>query len=270
MPDRVSLIASSNRHSRPANASPAPVAGFGGADAWALMLGGLAVGELVGGTAAIAWRPQRPLVSATVVYALWVLPLILLAEQASLALVVAGTVLAGIANSVLVVLWETTIQRQILGKERSRLSSFEQFGSLVFVPFGFLLGGWMEATIGITYGLLLGAAFLAIATAIVLALPSIRHLRDGGAGSARVTVAEIPKSSRSPTHGSAPHPKPLAAAFFKPFSKLPGARVRRGRTAGGGWNSLEPPAGSPSTPPNPSTLVTPPSDHASPAEQGTG
>lgn len=149
---------------------------FGGADGWAVMLGALAVGQFIGGVRTMGWRPQRPLVAATLLFALWSIPLLLLAAEAPLALAAAGTAAAGAGQAAFAVLWDTTLQNRVPSGQRSRLSSFDQLGSLSFVPLGFLLGGWVEETIGARTAFLGGAAFLLSSLAVVLILPWIRDV----------------------------------------------------------------------------------------------
>lgn len=150
---------------------------LGGVGGWAFLLSALAIGETAGGFLATRWRPRRPLVVATVVFAVWVAPLILLAIVAPLPLIAVALVAAGFGQAVFAALWETTLQSHVGEAERSRLSSFEMFGSLAFVPFGFVIGGVVEQTVGAGAGLLGGAVLLAVSAAIVAALPSVRGLR---------------------------------------------------------------------------------------------
>ena len=150
---------------------------LGGVAGWGLLLTALAVGEVVGGFVAARWRPERPLVAGTAVFGVWVLPLILLAALAPLPLVALALIGAGFGQAVFAVLWETTVQSQVGEAERSRLSSFEMFGSLAFVPFGFVVGGIVEQTMGAGVGLIGGAILLGASATLVVALPSVRSLK---------------------------------------------------------------------------------------------
>jgi predicted MFS family arabinose efflux permease len=169
---------------------------FDGAGSWALILVGLGLGEFIGAVAGLKWRPTRPLVAATLVFCLWAIPLIVLANQAPLLFVVAATGVGGIGIATFVVLWETTVQTHVRFEARSRVSSFEQFGSLAFVPLGFLLGGWLQEGIGTSAGLHLGAVVLIFASGAVLLAPSVRRLRSRSArGSYLWPVGGGPESS---------------------------------------------------------------------------
>jgi len=155
---------------------------LGGADAWAAILFGFAVGDLLGGFVASAWRPSRPLRDATIVFLLWTVPLVLLAFRPPLGVLVGGAVFGGVAHSIFDVIWETTIQKHVPTTERSRISSLEQFASFAFVPFGFALGGWLIAAVGARVALLASAALLLAGSAAVLSLRSVRELKAAPPG----------------------------------------------------------------------------------------
>jgi MFS family permease len=157
---------------------------FGGVDGWAFLLICLAAGEVIGGVGATSWRPFRPLVAGTVAMAVWMVPLVLLAILAPLPVVGFAMLAAGVGQGVFVPVWETTLQDQVEGETLARLSSFDMFGSLVFVPVGFAAGGIAEETIGATPGLLGAAGLLLVLSAVVLAFPCVRQLqrKDASAG----------------------------------------------------------------------------------------
>ncbi len=164
--------------------------GGGGVGTWATILFALALGELIGGLAVVSWRPERPLVVGTVAFLAWSAPLALMAMHAPRAWLFVGGICAGAGAAVFVVLWETTVQLNTEPAQRSRLMSFEQFGSLVGVPFGFLLAGFLGERIGADQGLLGSLVFLNLAGLIVLTRRSVWELRgeprtagplDGGA-----------------------------------------------------------------------------------------
>lgn len=155
---------------------------FDGAGSWALILVGLAVGQFAGGAVGFKWRPGRPLVAATIVFCLWAVPLVVLASQVPLIFVVAAAVFGGFAIATSMVLWETTVQTHVREEVRSRVTSFEQFGSLALVSLGFALGGWMQEKISTSAGLLAEAVVLIVASGAVLCAPSVRQLRSRNSG----------------------------------------------------------------------------------------
>jgi MFS family permease len=151
---------------------------FDGAGSWALILVGLGAGQFVGGVVGLTWHPRRPLVAAILVFCLWAIPLVVLACQVPLAFVVAAAFVGGIGIATFIVLWETTVQTHVREEIRSRVTSFEQFGSLGLVWLGFVLGGWLQEKVGTSAGLVVGAVVLIVASGAILLAPSVRQLRD--------------------------------------------------------------------------------------------
>lgn len=158
----------------------APLSVFGpehGVDSWAALLSSVAAGEIVGGAFVMSWRPARPLIPATAGATLYAAPLIALAVNAPDFVTILAGVAAGIGAVTFVVLWETTVQLHTAEAQRSRLIAVEQFGSIVGVPFGFLIGGIAGEAIGPEWGLLGSAAILIVSAGLVLSRSSVRELR---------------------------------------------------------------------------------------------
>jgi MFS family permease len=172
---------------------------LGGAGAWALILTALALGEFLGGAAAISLHPARPLVTAIVAFLAWVPALLLLSVLAPVPVIAGAAVFAGVGQAIFAVLWETTVQTHVAEGQRSRLSSLEQFGSLALVPFGFAIGGWMLEAIGAVPSMIGGAAFLAGASVLVIALPSVRQIRSAGSRASTASRSDESGSPLSPT-----------------------------------------------------------------------
>jgi MFS family permease len=147
---------------------------LGGSAAWAAILAAMGLGELAGGLFALYWRPPRPLLAALLAMGLWVLPLLLLAAAAPIGLIVLGAAAAGASLAVFAALWQTVLQLRIPAELRSRISSYDLLGSFALLPLGYMLGGFVEASIGAAPGLIAGAAILAACTAAVVAVPSVR------------------------------------------------------------------------------------------------
>jgi len=150
---------------------------LGGSWAWSQILVGLGAGQFVGAVAVMPWEPKRPLLAATSVVAVWILPLLALAMVAPVGILVVSTAFAGIAYSMFGSIWETIKQAHAPRHLRARLGSFDHLGSLGLVPFGYLLGAAMLATVGATAGLIAGALVLVVATLSVVTDPSVRDLR---------------------------------------------------------------------------------------------
>jgi len=149
---------------------------LGGPGAWGVILAAMGAGELAGGLLAFSWRPARPLLVATLAIGLWTAPLLLLATLAPVGLVAVGAAAAGFSLALFGALWETTLQAGVPTTLLSRFSSYDLLGSLGLVPVGYLLGGLVQDGVGAEPGLIAAAAIIAIATTVVVAVPSVRRL----------------------------------------------------------------------------------------------
>jgi hypothetical protein len=150
---------------------------LGGAPAWGLVLAVEGAGSVLGGIVMLRWNPVRPLLVATLVTFAWAWPLLALAARAPITLIAGGAFVAGIGLAMFGTLWTTTMQREIPADSLSRLSAYDWFGSLVFLPLGMALIGPLSRIYGIGHTIV-GAAVLMVAfVAITLAVPSVTRLR---------------------------------------------------------------------------------------------
>jgi hypothetical protein len=149
---------------------------LGGAAAWALILSSEGLGALVAGSVLLRFVPRRPLLVATLIGLLPALPVVLLAIPAPLAPIALAAVASGIGGMVFNTLWETTLQQHIPDAARSRVSSYDWFGSLALQSVGFALIGPFAAAVGTSTALLIcGVVDLAVVTAL-LGVRDIRTL----------------------------------------------------------------------------------------------
>jgi len=102
-----------------------------------------------------------------------------LALRPPLAFVVAGACVGGIGGTVFNAVWETVLQRHIPPERLSRVTAYDWFVSTVANPLGQASSGPIAGVIGIDATLAAAAGWLAAAPFLTLAIPSIRHLRDG-------------------------------------------------------------------------------------------
>lgn len=149
---------------------------LGGAGAWAAILAARAVGGLLGASALLRFSPRRPLVAAIYACSTAAVPTILLGFPAPLAVLIPVALVAGVGPTVFNALWETTLQREIPEHARSRVSSYDWFGSLALAPVGLALVGPLAAAIGTAATLFAcGAAEYAL-LGVLLAIPEVREL----------------------------------------------------------------------------------------------
>jgi MFS family permease len=149
---------------------------LGGAAAWAAILAFRAVGWLIGSTTLLRLRPQRPLLVATLTGMITALPTLLLAVPAPLVLLVIVALISGIGSMVFNTLWETTLQQHIPASARSRVSSYDWFGSIALQPIGYALIGPLATGIGVSAALYLCGGLEIVAVATLLTVRDIRTL----------------------------------------------------------------------------------------------
>jgi MFS family permease len=147
---------------------------LGGPAGWAAVLAARAVGWLGGSLGLLRVHPRRPLLVGVIGGGTIALPLALLAGPAPLPWVAVGALLAGAGGMVFNTLWETTLQQQIPDHARSRVSSYDWFGSLALQPVGYALIGPLAAAVGVGNALDLCAV---LSLAAVLALLAVRDVR---------------------------------------------------------------------------------------------
>jgi hypothetical protein len=61
----------------------------------------------------------------------------------------------------------------------SRVSAYDWFGSLVFLPLGYALVGPVVSIIGIHAIFVIGSVYLVASVAAIVAIPSVRAIRAG-------------------------------------------------------------------------------------------
>lgn len=123
-------------------------------------------GALAGALIGFRWRPRYPMRAAFLVMAAWPVMLVAYAVGGPIAIVVALSVATGTGFALFDVFWNTAMAERIPPHALSRASSYEWMGSLILLPFGFVLAGPIaEATS--TETVMIGGAVL---TALVFAL----------------------------------------------------------------------------------------------------
>jgi MFS family permease len=152
---------------------------LGGAGSWGLIVSGLGLGAVAGGVLALRVRPRRPLVVANLGLTLFAVPTVLLALHLPALVVAAGAVVGGVGGTFFNAVWETTLQRHIPPERLSRVTAYDWFVSTAANPVGQSVAGPTAGAIGIETTLGIAAGYFVAAPFLVLAIPSVRHLRDG-------------------------------------------------------------------------------------------
>ena len=149
---------------------------LGGAMAYGAIYAAAGAGALGGGLLLLRRSPGRPLLVATSGILIGLPFFVLLALGAPLLALLLTSFLAGLGMETFGVLWSTTMQQQIPQEKLSRVSSYDSFGSFVFMPIGLAAAGPLAALLGLRPALWVAFLVMAIPTALVLLLPDVRSL----------------------------------------------------------------------------------------------
>jgi MFS family permease len=149
-----------------------------GASSWAAILGGQSAGLLLGGLLALRWRPEHPLLIATIAVFGNALPIAALAMGLPLALIVVVTIVNGVGMELFGVYWYTALHENVAPEALSRVSSYDALGSMAISPIGLVAAGPVSDLIGVDATLWIGALLIVVPTAVVLLVPEVRTLRS--------------------------------------------------------------------------------------------
>jgi MFS family permease len=163
---------------------------LGGAAAWGVVVGGGAIGGLIGGAVSLRWRPARPLVPGFGLMILAQLQLLLLVPPFAAPVLAIGSMITFAAIVISNSFWDTMLQQHIPAQALSRVSSYDWMGSLILQPIAFAAIGPLTEVIGVEWTLLVAAAIGVAVNAGVLLVPSVRRLRrlDGAPSTHRAGV----------------------------------------------------------------------------------
>jgi MFS family permease len=150
---------------------------YGGAAGWAVVMGLMSVGLLVGAVTASRIHVGRPMLFGMLVTLTLPVWLVCLAFALPLPVVALGAFLWGMAIEMFQVNWFTTLQTHIPRESIARVSSYDAMGSLLLGPIGLALAGPLVAAVGLQTAFLIAAAICLVAILTAVALPSIRQLR---------------------------------------------------------------------------------------------
>lgn len=151
---------------------------FSGASSWAAILGGQSAGLLGGGLLAVRWRPERPLLVATIAVFGNALPIAALALALPLPVIVVAAIINGLGMELFGVFWYTALHEHVAPEALARVSAYDALGSMCVSPIGLLATGPIADVIGVDPTLWIGVGLIVVPTAIVLIVPEVRTLRS--------------------------------------------------------------------------------------------
>jgi MFS family permease len=150
---------------------------LGGAAAWGFILAAEAVGMILAGIDALRYRPERPLLVATLAVLTMAPLLALLGIAAPLLLILPAAMIAGVGLELYGVFWDTTLQQHIPDEKLSRVSSYDVLGSFALIPIGVAVMGPISGAIGVADTLIGAALIVVLATLAVISVADVRNLR---------------------------------------------------------------------------------------------
>ena len=150
---------------------------LGGAATWAAVMTVYGIGAILGGGLGIRLQPKRPLVIVSLLFIPQVLSLLALATSSGSVVLSAALLLAGIANGYMTTLWDTALHVLVPSALLSRVSSYDWFASMIFLPLGcYALVGPVSAVLGPETTLWLAAGVQVLASLLSVTLISRRAI----------------------------------------------------------------------------------------------
>ena len=152
---------------------------LGGSAAWGLALTCDGLGSVVSGFAMAHRRHRfsRPLLVASIAVLFDVGTPIALYEPWALGWLLVVSFVSGLGESVFAVMWETTMAREIPPQALSRVSAYDQMGSLVLAPIGLAVMGPLVTLTGVHGGLIIGCVAIVVPTLAVMCVPDVYRRR---------------------------------------------------------------------------------------------
>ncbi|MGN6611706.1 MAG: MFS transporter [Angustibacter sp.] len=150
---------------------------YDGAASWAVVSAAFGVGAVLSAGLALRLRPRRPIVWSALLLVGGSLQPVFVGVGLPVPAIAGLIALSGASVSLLFVVWDTTLARQVPPSALSRVSSFDYFGSSVGMPLGFALVGPVAERVGLV-PTMVGASTIGVLWALLTAaLPSVRGLR---------------------------------------------------------------------------------------------
>ncbi len=100
--------------------------------------------------------------------------------------------LEGVLGGTLGVIWRTTMSDSVDQHLRGRVNSLDAIGSLIFIPFAPLFGGWMIETTNVLTTYSIAVAFMVLTTTAGLIVPSFRSFERVDSERFPITAGQNP------------------------------------------------------------------------------
>ena len=152
------------------------VARWGGPAAWGLILGANAIGAIIGGVIALRHAPRRPILVGVLCVFPLAGPLLAIALNQSLPVIVGASLLAGLSLEIFEVQYAVTLQRTVAPDKLARVTGIDGLASFGVLPLGYVLAGPLVVAVGTQAAAAMFAAAIMLASAVTLTAPGVRGL----------------------------------------------------------------------------------------------
>ncbi|WP_277971572.1 MFS transporter [Pantoea agglomerans] len=142
---------------------------------WGIIVAAHSAGLIAGSFLAMKWHPRRDLFIGAMLAGLYALPIFMLSQNASAALLIVGFFIAGMSLGLFGVTWAHSLQTHIPPDKLARVYAYDAMGSFIAIPFGQLVAGPLATHFGMSAVLLMSALAVVMATAGVGLVPAIRQ-----------------------------------------------------------------------------------------------
>ncbi|MFG3252708.1 MFS transporter [Streptomyces sp. NPDC048172] len=160
---------------------PTVADGTFGRTAWGFVLATQMAGALAGGFLVARSRSRHALRIGVAVVALDALPLLALAESATLVLLLVAMFVNGVAIEQFGVAWDLSLQENVPQEKLARVYSYDALGSTLALPVGEMAAGPLAERFGVRPTLLAGVALVTLVTVGALCSREVRGLTVRGA-----------------------------------------------------------------------------------------
>jgi hypothetical protein len=89
------------------------------------------------------------------------------------------------------VIFETAVQRAIAPHLLGRVSAYNWMAAMTFLPLGYATAGWIGDLVGMSAYLVVGAAWIVVATSALMLVPDVRDFRVGARRPAEVPAPAV-------------------------------------------------------------------------------
>ena len=159
---------------------------LGGVASWSLLVAAFGAGSLTGSVVSLRVRIVRPAAAVALLLAVACTQPAALASGLGLILIGAMCFAAGMAASIAGIAWISMVQDHVPATSLSRVDSIDDFGSLVFMPIGYVMAGPLASALGLHLAMVV---LTGVPLAVVLASLASRQVRDLGGEAQRALEA---------------------------------------------------------------------------------